>query len=139
MIEFSFRGKSIHSGDLVQGYHIYYPNGITDDGNPEYAIVDTDKNFIYSVDPETIRQCTSVPDKNGKMIFGGDIVKRKRFDDYIIGEVVWLNIGHCGFLLKCGNSFYPIGKDEHTGRSDCDEIIGNIFDNPDMLEELEGE
>lgn len=89
------------------------------------------KNMI---EPETICRCTGLPDKNGKNIFEWNIVKRKVFDEVIVGKVVWFDIGFCGFYLKCGNSFYPIGKEEETGLSGCDEIIGNIFDNSELLE-----
>lgn len=78
-------------------------------------------------------QYIGVPDKNGKEIFEGDIVKRKIFDDYVVGQVVWLDIGFCGFMLKSGNSYYHIGKSEHTGKSDCDEVIGNVYENTDLL------
>lgn len=86
------------------------------------------------IDEETICECTGVPDKNNKKIFENDIVKRELFDEeYIIGKVVWLDIGCCGFYLKCGNHLYSIGKDEITGISASDEIIGNIFDNSELL------
>jgi len=78
-------------------------------------------------------QYIGVPDKNGKEIYEGDIVRRKIFDDYVVGQVVWLDIGFCGFMLKCGNSYYHIGKSEHTGKSDCDEVIRNVYENTDLL------
>lgn len=68
--------------------------------------------------------------------YEGDIVKRKIFDDYVIGQVVWIDIGFCGFMLKCGNRYYHTGKSEHTGISDCDEVIGNVHENADLLEEV---
>lgn len=99
-----------------------------------YAVDDSVKkshgNEVIEVDPETVCQYTGLTDKNGRKIFEGDIVRRKIVDDYIIGQVVWFDTGFCGFHLKCGNRYYPIGKSEQTGISDCDEVIGNIFDNP---------
>lgn len=102
----------------------------------------SDKNYIDSpelegellVDPETVCQYTGVPDKNRRKIFEGDIVRRKMFDGYIVGVVVWFDIGVCGYYLKHGNTYYPIGADEHTGTAAGDEVIGNIFDNPELLE-----
>ena len=131
MSEFLFRGKHIHL--RPENEHL--------DGRWIYGYL-ADKNYINSpelegellVDPETICQCTNVPDKNRKKIFKGDIVKRQLFEGYIIGEVVRVDIGFCGFYLKCGNKFYPMGKNEDTGISDCDEVIGNIFDNPELME-----
>ena len=84
-------------------------------------------------------QYIGVDDKNGKGIYEGDIVKRKTFCDYVIGQVVWLDIGFCGFMLKCGNSYYHIGKSEHTGISVCDEVIGNVYENADLLKEAGNE
>lgn len=125
-----FRGKQIHA--LPENKHL---NGRWIEG---YL---ADKNYIHSpelkgvylVDLETVCQYTGTPDKNRRKIFEGDIVRRKLFEEYIIGEVVWQGIGVCGFYLKYGNKYYPIGKDEYVEMSSCDEVIGNIFDNPELL------
>lgn len=86
-----------------------------------------------------LMQYTGVKDKNRKEIYEGDIVRRKMFDDYVIGQVEWFDIGFCGFMLKCGNSYYHIGKSEHTGISDCDEVIGNVYENANLLKEAGNE
>ena len=87
-------------------------------------------------DPETVFQYTGLADKNGRKIFEGDIIKREIIGSFVIGEIAWVDIGFCGFYLKCRNSYYPMGKDnEYTGKSECDEVIGNIFDNPELLKE----
>ena len=54
-------------------------------------------------------------------------------NSFVIGEVVWLDTGVCGFYLKCKSICYPIGKDENSKKSECDEVIGNIFDNTELL------
>lgn len=93
------------------------------------------KMVAVVVDPETVCECTFTADKNNKNIYEADIVKRESFGGNVVGKVVWFDIGFCGFMLKCGNTYYHIGKGEHTGRADGDEIIGNIFDNPELLKE----
>ena len=127
MSEILYRAKRMDNGELVYGL-------------PSYNCVDgriteietRDCGFI-EVDPETICQYTGVPDKNGRKIFEGDICRREILGGIIIGQVVWIEYGMCGFKLKHGNDYYPIGKFEHTGRNG-DEVIGKIFDNPELLE-----
>ena len=129
--EILYRGKHIHvrpenehlDGRWIEGY-------LSD----KKYINSTELEGEFLVDPETVCQYINVTDKNGKKIFEGDIVKRQLFEKYIMGEVAWIDIGFCGFYLKCENKFYPMGKDEYTGISGCDEVIGNIFDSPELME-----
>ena len=119
-------------GDLIKSGNKYYihPHGnVVSVSNELGSII-----VMHEVYPETICQYTGVPDKNGRKIFEGDICRREILGGtIIIGQVVWVEYGMCGFKLKNGNDYYPIGKFEHTGRND-DEVIGNIFDNPELVE-----
>lgn len=135
-----YRGKMRDRKEWLEGYFAK-PNGISViilkeatgnyDGNIGKFLKTHD---VILVDPLTICQCTGTPDKNDKNIYEGDIVRRELFGGvFIVGQVVWVDIGYCGFYLKSKSGYYPIGKDEHTGKSGCDEVIGNIFDNPELL------
>ena len=137
--EILFRGKQADNGEWIEGMPIKTHIGtfICFDENPhycsQYGYMEIDK--IVMVCESTVSQYTGTPDKNRRKIFERDIVRRKLFEEYIIGEVVWQDIGVCGFYLKCGNKYYPIGKDEYVEMSSYDEVIGNIFDNPELLKE----
>lgn len=83
----------------------------------------------YEVDQETICQYTGLTDENGKKIFEGDIVKYD-FGEEQIGvqlAVVQYDAQYHGFLTK------PVNDWMYAQLKDC-EVIGNIFDNPELLD-----
>lgn len=133
--EILFRGKRREVGAFAsEKICEWIYGGYVKDAINTYIYDITRSSRMVCVDPETVCQCTGTPDKNNKNVYEGDIVRRELFGgEFIIGQVVWFDIGFCGFYLKSKNSYYPIGKDEHTGKSKCDEVIGNIFDNPELL------
>lgn len=85
-------------------------------------------NSKRTVIPETIGQYTGLKDKNGTKIFEGDIVKRAWFDKMGIYQIDYDNglarfIGRAGMIFKA--SFYYDSEEF--------EVIGNIYDNPELL------
>lgn len=73
-------------------------------------------------------QYTGLEDKNGREIFEGDILK----DDAGIGEVEWVQ-EHCSYMVFTRNpSIY--NRLDSDGHLNLSEVIGNIYENPELLE-----
>lgn len=83
---------------------------------------------MVEVDPSTICQCTGLRDKNGKMIWENDIVTGW-FDDKRITGYIMYGSNAIFFIERKG--LYGIHLDNSQ---DWLEVIGNIFDNPELLE-----
>lgn len=127
-----FRAKRIDNGEWVQGYYTYYPCGFTSVDKVEHAIRDTVPEYyskLYFVDPSTICQCTGLKDKNGTLIWENDIIKCGEY----ITRVSW-NKKYASWVITKSGWLYHHFFGESQNPEDC-EVIGNIFDNPDLLEQ----
>lgn len=122
----------------VEGYPVkYQPCASKDEWT--YGIVPTYASALYiiEIDPETLCQYIYMNDKNGKRIWENDIVKcNKRKDGFEFYKVLWRKY-YADFgvePLEFGIQ-YPIGLGENEQDiKGCNyEVIGNIFDNPELL------
>lgn len=104
----------------VQGF--YYKKQI---GGKLVSII-TDGAHEFEVDESTICQFTGLLDKNGKEIYDGDIVNIGRVANKynVISSVEYTR---SSFMTK---DYWPISKYAYQ----C-EVIGNIYDNTELLEE----
>lgn len=123
--EILFRGKRIDNDEWTEGY-------LFKSWNRTFLLwgMTGDVPNMVEVKHETVGQYTGLTDKNGKKIFEGDIVKFSHlvFNESRIG-VISYEMNVTGFVLshKGGYSWivYP---------NEFYEVIGNIYDNPELLE-----
>lgn len=152
MREIKCRGKRIDNGKWVEGYyckhikrqlcpmgdklkeddveHIIFFDGFADWNMPQ----ELRSTYIL---PETVGQYTGMKDKNGTEIYEGDVLiingirRNNFFDDFFfaIGKVIWNN----GWFVECARvaGVYTVLNDGCINV----EVIGNIHDNPELMEE----
>ena len=93
------------------------------------------------IDPETLGQFTGLYDKNGVRIFEGDVLKHynNSFEGCDIGRVFWSQ-KLCDYRRTSSlpdAQFRPV---DYSMGAHCEyEVIGNIYDNPEMLKEGEND
>ena len=134
MREILFRGKRIDNGEWVEGFYYKAKYYKTDTELSDYiTIPHPDEMYRGSdhilVEPETVGQFTGLYDKYGKRIFEGDIINcytLSRVRDYENSVVRWNEVLLC--FMAGRNSLYG----GHA--ADIYEVIGNIHDNPELLE-----
>lgn len=140
MKEIIFRAKAINR-EPDREYRTDYKNGdwvygfVTKLYNAEYnspaEMKNTDGVSSIEVDCDTIGQFTGLRDKNGTMIFEGDIVKMRMWYGTDIFPIVFsFGCFHCGFGGGSSTVTHPYTLDDKQI-----EVVGNIYDNPDLIKE----
>lgn len=138
MREILFRGKAVDNGEFLKCKGKWVEGGIAfyKDRTP-YICPErfSDYDEEIEVDPETVSEFTGLYDRNGKRIFEGDIVEFDVSNGKTKDTVIWdygeYN-GVTGFRLKK----YALFSITETNRRYF-EVIGNKWDNPELLEDKE--
>ena len=123
-----FKAKRIDNGEWVEGY-LY---GIWEKRYILWGMTNDVPNMI-EVDPTTICQCTGLKDKNGKLIWKNDIAKDEKGNLY---KAFWQKNYYQYSWICIKSNYLPIGAQWNLWsiKSFEIEVIGNIFDNKELLE-----
>lgn len=145
MREILFKAKSTDNGEWVEGLLIIM-------FGQHHIQKWRSENIAYSIDPKTICQYTGLTDKNRNKIWENDILRYsyeypgspwlKKGEDikYSVGAVFWQEWR--GAWAVCGHgTSRMINQDVFTycRNPNRTEVIGNIFDNTELLGEVEDE
>ena len=121
--EIIFRGKRVDNGEWYYGY-LLQPNIISNVVSGQLAYAD------LFVDENTVGQYTGLKDKNGKKIFDGDIVKDIAGGVYkVVYDTEYMRFAFEQDSIKWGLEGFVIITDF--------EVIGNIYDNPELLKQFD--
>ena len=135
--EILFKAKRKNWRELSQEEWWVEGNFITDEKDDQrayigylFGVVDgvVEDFDIVEINPETLCQYTGLTDKNGKRIWENDIVEHEISS--VLGAVEWYAEDYVGWWV---NDEY-LGKQQFTDEmwDEC-VVIGNIFDNPELL------
>ena len=127
-----FKAKRVDNGEWVVGSLISMPYG----GYMIDRVADS-RRFRVMINPSTICQCTGLKDKNGKLIWENDICDRKEqypeIVKYCNGD--WTLDYSYAIHKESGGCYCNLGF--YVEERKCVEVIGNIFDNKELLESEE--
>jgi uncharacterized phage protein (TIGR01671 family) len=133
MREILFRAKCKDNNKWIYGFYLNTSE------NTSPVIIDMEC-CSHAVNPETVGEFTGLYDKNGTKIFEGDIVHAIYRSKYIggAGDTDWGD----GIITYCGDYYSGAsweidmldgeGSRTFSASVEC-EVIGNEFDNPELL------
>lgn len=121
MRDILFRGKRADNGEWAMGYL---------SSERTIGCIDALGNYEdFVIDPATVGQYTGMTDKHWQKIFEGDILDDPAILDGPCGVVKWFNGAFVVVFGDIMGSFFDGYWEENF------EIVGNIYDNPELLRE----
>lgn len=128
-----FKAKRIDNEEWVFGDLVHSVYKIGDTCVGQYG----NEVGMHEVDQSTICQCTGLKDKNGRLIWENDIVECKNGKHNFQTQIEW--DAYCAGFIFQDTETSAAGLDAITANGLYSEskVIGNIFDNKELLESEE--
>lgn len=128
-----YRGKRTDNGEWAKGFYVHLYDHKGNESHriyPGYAETDCGDYYPdwFEVDPETVGQYSGLDDMNEQGIFEGDIVQHMVNGKLLRGKVDYADGSFGVRIITGGAQFLCFFVD------DTCEVIGNIHDNPELLE-----
>ena len=119
-----FKGKLKDLSEWVKGFYLFY--------NGEHIIIETSEKYVFytRINKDTLCQYIGITDKNDNMIWENDIVKWK---DKLYKVAFYESI--CSYVLVSSTGHWFHMEMNYGDKLECYdyEVVGNIFDNPELL------
>jgi len=124
-----FRGKRIDNGEWVTGYYVCDPFSYNSDTILDHSPMRMHGSLIsHAVIPKTVSQCIGIKDKNVKPIYEGDLIND--VDDEVLYIVAWRGYRYV-FVKTTTETWCEISMFD----LEYIEVVGNIHENPGLLED----
>ena len=128
-MEDRFKFRVVYYNDVEKKYFIFEPDLISADGTARaYAYGESGADEYY--DTVTLNQCTGLKDDDDNLIYEGDIIRVFHVSGTTQGEIFF-------DVVKWNNLRHRFDTENHgiIDEDDVLRVVGNIYENPELLEE----
>ena len=133
MREILFRGKTKEGKEWVEGFFAVFASTPFIGAPNSYGTM-----LWFEVIPDTVGEFSDLTDKNGKRIFEGDVLRISGWQ----WQKEWVAAVYCGdgaFNYRDRDEKYDVAisdSEHYLSTTEETEVIGNIHDNPELMEVL---
>lgn len=140
MIENKCRARKKLNGDWIDGYHVKDGRHFIVQSFRAIVRGTTELVDVHEVYEDSIRRFTGKKDKKGIDIIEGDVISQFDYIKYVVRYGDYAGKVGLGYYYGLGFYLERVGDPLHRvpfSCISCDqeeyEVIGNVFDNPDLL------